>query len=355
MTGYLIALSLFAATAAPGVPPRCSPDDCAAQQALRRMSAATVLETEGHVDLARALYEQTVKEPGNPYADLARKALDRLNQQRVNRDSLFGSMFTTAVLSAGLVETSLLKFGPDNMKPEAHVLVATGMAIGGAYGGLRLARHFQPSPGAVEAAGASAGAGFITTLALLAAHAEGDDMPAALLLATVVGTGAAAGGAYLGQRYHVHESSVRLAITLAGAFAIETAILLDVLGVDSEPIFTDTMLVSSALGGALGIYLGRGRALPTGRYLSLWVGGIAGALAAGSVLVLTEPDSDELAMSLIGTGIGVGMGLAWHRGRQDQGEPYPAKKKSVAIGLPVLLPDPKGGLAFNWPALHMRF
>jgi len=319
------------------------------------MSAATVLETEGHGDLARVLYEQTVNEPGNPYIDLAQKALDRLNQQRAGRDSLFGSMFVTAVLSAGLVETSLLKYGPETMRPEAHVLVATGMAIGGAYGGLRLARHFEPTPGAVEAAGGSAIYGFIATLALLNAHAEGDDTAAALLLATVVGTGAAGGGAYLAQRYHVHESGVRLAVTMAGAFAIETAILLEILNVDHKGVFTDTMLLSAAAGGAFGLYLGRGRALPAGRYISLWVGGVAGALAAGSVLIFADLNSDEVIMTVLGTGIGAGMGLAWHRGRHDSGVPYPAKKASVAVGLPVLLPDPKGGLAFTWPALHMRF
>ena len=352
MSAFFLGLSLLVTPAAGGL--ECPLEDCLGQAALRTMSAATVLEAEGHTDLARGLYQRLAQDPNQPYQELAQQAIDRIDKARVARDALFSSMTTTAILTGGLVETSLLKFGGEAVAPEVHVLVGTTSALAGAYGGLLLARHFEPSLGAVELGAASAMYGFIGTLGLLSAHASGDDEPAALLLATVVATLSAAGGTYLGQRYHVHESGVRLAGTLAIGAAIEAVLILSMIGNVPDAVFTDVALLAAAGGGALGLSLSHGRALPNGRYLTLWVGGVAGALAAGSLVILTDPDG-EIGLGMLAAGIGGGVFTAWRLGRHDVGEPYPkGSKPKLSFGPPMILPD-RRGLAVTAPSLHLRF
>jgi hypothetical protein len=357
MPGLLLSLSLFA-TSSPVL--ECTVLECleeksAAAVALRMMSAATVLESEGHTDLALGLYGRLSRKSGHPYQNLAKQAIARIEQASVARSALFSSMTTTAVLTGGLTMSGLLKFGGERIRGEAYVLTATASAIAGAYGGLLLARRFEPALGAVELGASSAVFGFLSTLNLLNAHAEGDDMPAAILLSTTVATAFAVGGATLGQRFHVHDSGVRLAGTLAVAAAIEASLLLAAFDVE-DPLFIDLVILAAAGGGALGLYASRGRALPSGRYLTLWVGGLTGFLVAGTGLVIFEPSSDEVVFSLLATGIGAGMVTAWITGRQDVGEPYPPRNTSkISFGPPMVLPDRRGGIAVAAPSLHVRF
>ena len=358
------------------------------------LATASDFEGRGEGDVAAALYRHIADRfPGTPAAEAALARLDAATAARPQGggetelkvwSALYGIWLGTAVPTA---------LGADSPEPYGLGLLAGGPA--GFLGGRALANSRPVSLGQARAItwggtwGALQGMAWANALDLGGGERliEGDilnydEQSVEATVAAMIGGGALgiAGGLLAAQREITPGTSTSAMLgSLWGAwFGLASATLLDA---DDNTIWA-TMVVTGNAGLAAGAIAGSQWPLSRSRARLISVGGLMGGVGGGGLVLITETEDEDTAVTTIlaGSIAGLLLGVALTDGEGGEGDPTDDAQAAAAPSAPgallnrsrgewflsAPLPSPvrepvarrgagRDGLVWKIPLVHVRF
>ena len=357
------------------------------------LATASEFETRGEAGIAEALYRHIADRfPGTPAAETALVRLDAAREAR----SRGGGETELKVWSAfyGIWLGVAVPTALDVDGPEPYGL---GLLAGGPTGflaGRALANSRPLSLGQVRAItwggtwGALQGMGWANALDLGGGERliEGDiviqdeQTIEAVMTSTIVGSAVGIAGGILAARREITPGTSTSAMlgSLWGAwFGLASATLMDM----DENTTWATMMVAGNAGLAGGALAGSRWPLSRSRARLISVGGLMGGVGGIGMVLITQPDDDDAAITtiLVGSVAGLLLGVGLTEGGTDEEDPGDNARAAGAFPVPgallnrsrgewylaAPLPSPvrepgrrgdgRDGLSWRVPLLNVRF